>query len=170
MSFQQPRNNVSGPPMAGLLAESIGWRPVFGISAVIALAAGVAVKLGIRPKPGIVRPPFSLAQMNANYRLILRNPMAVYCYGAVAAEGCFIFGFLPYVAALLESRGAGGVRMPGSSSACAAAVGRAWLVAGTCASRGHDAAATAMPSCQRVAGPPEVSPCSREKSASAVSV
>ncbi len=104
---------MSGPPMAGLLAESIGWRPVFGISAVIALAAGVAVKLGIRPKPGIVRPPFSLAQMNANYRLILRNPMAVYCYGAVAAEGCFIFGFLPYVAALLESRGAGGVREAG---------------------------------------------------------
>ncbi|MGL4242336.1 MAG: MFS transporter [Beijerinckiaceae bacterium] len=104
---------MSGPPMAGVLAESIGWRPVFVIAAVIALVAGIAVKAMVKPRPGLVRPPFSVPQIMSNYRTILANPMAKYCYGAVAAEGCFIYGFLPYVAALLESRGAGGVREAG---------------------------------------------------------
>jgi predicted MFS family arabinose efflux permease len=104
---------TSGPPLAGLLSEWIGWRPVFGIAAVIALVAGVAVKLSIKPNPGAARPPFRFDAIMANYRLILANPMAKYCYGAVAAEGVFIYGFLPYVAALLESRGAGSVKEAG---------------------------------------------------------
>jgi predicted MFS family arabinose efflux permease len=104
---------LSGPPMAGLLSGWIGWRPVFVIAAVVALAAGVAVKVMVRPRPGLVRPPFRLGPIMANYRTILANPMAKFCYGAVAAEGAFIYGFLPYVAALLESREAGGVREAG---------------------------------------------------------
>ncbi len=104
---------LAGPPMAGLLSGWIGWRPVFAIAAVIALAAGLAVKAMVRPRPGLVRPPFSLPQIVANYRLILANPLARFCYGAVAAEGAFIYGFMPYVAALLEGRGAGGVREAG---------------------------------------------------------
>jgi predicted MFS family arabinose efflux permease len=104
---------MSGPPMAGLLSEAIGWQSVFGIAAVVAFVAGVAVQVSLKPRPGIVRPPFSLPLMRANYGVILRNPMAKYCYGAVAMEGCFIYGFLPYVAALLESRGAGSVREAG---------------------------------------------------------
>jgi predicted MFS family arabinose efflux permease len=104
---------MSGPPMAGLLSGWIGWRPVFVIAAVIALAAGIAVRLFIKPRPGLVRPPFKLAIILANYRTILANPMAKFCYAAVAAEGCFIYGFLPYVAGLLESRGAGSVREAG---------------------------------------------------------
>jgi predicted MFS family arabinose efflux permease len=104
---------MSGPPMAGLLADSIGWRPVFAIAAVIALVAGVAVKMSLKPSPGIVRPPFQLDRIIANYRTILANPMAKYCYGAVAAEGACIYGFLPYVAGLLEARGAGGIREAG---------------------------------------------------------
>jgi predicted MFS family arabinose efflux permease len=67
----------------------------------------------VKPRPGIVRPPFRLDSILANYRSVLANPMAKFCYGAVAAEGCFIYGFLPYVAAMLESRGAGGIREAG---------------------------------------------------------
>jgi predicted MFS family arabinose efflux permease len=104
---------MAGPPMAGVLSETIGWRPVFGIAAVVALVAAVAVRVGIKPRPGLVRPPFRLSLIRENYRLILAHPMARYCYGAVAAEGCFIFGFLPYVAALLEGRSAGSIREAG---------------------------------------------------------
>jgi predicted MFS family arabinose efflux permease len=104
---------LSGPPMAGLLSGWIGWRPVFAIAAVVALAAGFAIKALVKPRPDIVRPPFRLPLILGNYRRILANPMAKFCYGAVAAEGAFIYGFLPYVAALLESRGAGGVREAG---------------------------------------------------------
>jgi predicted MFS family arabinose efflux permease len=104
---------MAGPPMAGVLSETIGWRPVFGIAAAIGLAAGIAVGVLVKPRPDTVRPPFRLALIRENYRIILSHPMARYCYGAVAAEGCFIYGFLPYVAALLESRGAGGIKEAG---------------------------------------------------------
>jgi predicted MFS family arabinose efflux permease len=104
---------VSGPPLAGVLAEWVGWRPVFVLASVIALAAGLAVGALVKPRPNVERPAFRLPTIMANYRLILAHPMARYCYGAVAAEGCFIYGFLPYVAALLEERGAGGVREAG---------------------------------------------------------
>ncbi len=104
---------LSGAPMAGLLSESIGWRPVFGIAAVIALAAGIMVRVMIRPRTDIVRPPFSLVLIRANYAKILANPLAKYCYGAVAVEGAFIYGFLPYVATLLEQRGAGSIKEAG---------------------------------------------------------
>jgi len=104
---------LSGAPLAGLLSETIGWRPVFGIAAAIALAAGAAVRVLIRPRTDIVRPPFSLAQIRKTYGRVLAVPLAKYCYVAVAVEGAFIYGFLPYVAALLEERGAGGVREAG---------------------------------------------------------
>jgi predicted MFS family arabinose efflux permease len=104
---------MSGPPLAGVLADTIGWRPVFAIAAAVALAAGVAVRIGIAPRSDLTRPPFNLQGIVASYRTVLGNPMAKYCYGAVAAEGAFIYGFLPYVAALLESRGAGSVREAG---------------------------------------------------------
>jgi predicted MFS family arabinose efflux permease len=104
---------LSGAPMAGLLSESIGWRPVFGIAAAIALAAGIAVRIMIKPRTDIVRPPFNLTLIRANYTKILANPLAKYCYGVVAVEGAFIYGFLPYVAALLEQRGAGSVKEAG---------------------------------------------------------
>jgi predicted MFS family arabinose efflux permease len=104
---------LSGAPMAGLLSESIGWRPVFGIAAIIALTAGIAVRMMIKPRTDAVRPPFNLTLIRANYVKILANPLAKYCYGAVAMEGAFIYGFLPYVAALLEQRGAGSVKEAG---------------------------------------------------------
>ncbi len=104
---------LSGAPLAGVLSESIGWRPVFGIAAVIAFAAAILVRIMIRPRADVVRPPFNLTLIRANYARILANPLAKYCYGAVAIEGAFIYGFLPYVAALLEERGAGSVREAG---------------------------------------------------------
>jgi predicted MFS family arabinose efflux permease len=104
---------ITGAPLAGLLSESIGWRPVFAISAAVAFAAAIAVRLLVQPRPDAVRPAFNLSVIKANYAKVLANPLAKYCYGAVAAEGMFIYGFLPYVAALLEARGAGGVREAG---------------------------------------------------------
>jgi predicted MFS family arabinose efflux permease len=103
---------LAGAPLSGVLSEAAGWRPVFGIAAVVALGAGVAVRTMI-PARAVERPPFSLPLIRENYATILGNPLAKYCYGAVAVEGAFIYGFLPYVAALLEERGAGSVREAG---------------------------------------------------------
>jgi predicted MFS family arabinose efflux permease len=104
---------LSGAPLSGVLSESIGWRPVFGIAAVIALIGAITVRTMIPPRENAVRPPINLGSIIATYRRILRHPLAKYCYLAVAFEGIFIYGFPPYVAALLEERGAGGVREAG---------------------------------------------------------
>jgi predicted MFS family arabinose efflux permease len=104
---------LSGAPLAGIMADTIGWRPVFGIAALVALAAGIAVGVMIKPRSDVVRSPFNIALVKANYSIVLSRPLAKFCYGAVAAEGAFIYGFLPYVADLLEQRGAGGVREAG---------------------------------------------------------
>lgn len=104
---------LAGAPMSGLLSASIGWRPVFGISAALALVAAVSVTVAIRPRKDAPRAPFTPALLRENYGRILRNPLAKFCYAAVAAEGAFIYGFLPYVAGLLEERGAGSVREAG---------------------------------------------------------
>ncbi len=104
---------LSGAPMSGLLSEIIGWRPVFGIAAAIALIAAIAVRTTIPPREDAARPALNFSNIIATYRRILRHPLAKFCYLTVAVEGIFIYGFPPYVAALLEERGAGGVREAG---------------------------------------------------------
>jgi predicted MFS family arabinose efflux permease len=104
---------ISGSPLAGLLSDAAGWRPVFGVAALIAAAATVAVMLHLKPRPGIERPPLSLSGTLVTYRRLLSHPVARFCYLAVFVEGLCIYGLLPYIAALLEARGDGGVREAG---------------------------------------------------------
>ncbi len=104
---------LAGAPMSGILSEMIGWRPVFGIAATIALIAAIAVRTMLPPREDAERPPFNMAMIIATYKRILRHPLAKYCYLTVAVEGVFIYGIPPYIAALLEERGAGGVREAG---------------------------------------------------------
>ncbi len=104
---------LAGAPMSGILSEMIGWRPVFGIAAAIALIAAIAVRTMLPPREDAERPPFNTAMIIATYKRILRHPLAKYCYLTVAVEGVFIYGIPPYIAALLEERGAGGVREAG---------------------------------------------------------
>jgi predicted MFS family arabinose efflux permease len=104
---------ISGSPMAGLLSDWLGWRPVFAVAAAIAGLATVAVMLTLKAREGVNRPPFSLAAAVGSYRTLVANATARACYLAVFAEGLCIYGILPYIAALLEGRGAGGVREAG---------------------------------------------------------
>jgi predicted MFS family arabinose efflux permease len=103
---------VTGAPLAGLLSDAYGWRPVFGVAAVVAALAAIAVKTGIAPRK-IERPPLSLSGSLATYRAIIAHPVARMCYLGVFVEGIAIYGGLPYVAALLEGRNAGSVREAG---------------------------------------------------------
>lgn len=104
---------TTGSPLAGLMSDHVGWRPVFIVASVIALAAAVAVKIFLKPRADAVRPPLSISGSLATYRSILAHPLARYCYIAVFMEGLCIYGVLPYIAAMLEARGAGGVREAG---------------------------------------------------------
>jgi predicted MFS family arabinose efflux permease len=51
--------------------------------------------------------------MHRGYRDVFRNPKAIVCFSAVFAEGIIIFGLFPYLALLLEERGAGGLKEAG---------------------------------------------------------
>jgi predicted MFS family arabinose efflux permease len=94
-----------GAVAAGLVGDLVGWRGVFiGTGAGVLLAAA-GVLIGLRNVPENRAPSVSFAAVLANYRIILGNPLAKICYGAVFLEGIAIFGIIPYIAPLLVTVG-----------------------------------------------------------------
>ncbi|WP_262031384.1 MFS transporter [Microvirga sp. Mcv34] len=102
---------LAGSSLAGLLAEAIGWRGVFGLSTLMmALALAVTV-IGFRGAlPGGRFDPGTAIQ---RYRGILSNPRALFLFGSVFVEAIALFGVFPYIAPLLEERGGGGAAQAG---------------------------------------------------------
>jgi len=104
---------LTGSIGSGLLASYFGWRASMMVGAVLASLALLLVAVQLRPRINADRPQFTLAGMRAGYRQVFANPSALVCFTAVFIEGIVIFGLFPYVAILLESRGAGGLREAG---------------------------------------------------------
>ncbi|AWJ91574.1 MFS transporter (plasmid) [Azospirillum baldaniorum] len=98
---------MSGSAVAGALSEVAGWRTVFALAAVvtglIALTAALLLK-GEREE----RHPLSMADARARYASVLANPVSVWVFATVAAEGLLIFGVFPFVAPMLSRHGAEG--------------------------------------------------------------
>jgi predicted MFS family arabinose efflux permease len=102
---------LAGSSLAGLLAEIVGWRGVFGLSTVMMAAALAATVMGFRgAKAG---GEFDLAKALRRYRDILSNPRALALFSFVFVEAIAIFGMFPYLAPLLEERGGGGAAQAG---------------------------------------------------------
>lgn len=97
--------NVLGSPLAGLIADTVGWRGVFALVASFAVVALVAVQIGFRGLVLDVKTRFSFAAVVAGYRTVFGNPLAKICFSAVFLEGAFLHGLFPFVAALLAARG-----------------------------------------------------------------
>jgi predicted MFS family arabinose efflux permease len=108
---------------AGLLASVFGWRVVMWAGCAIVAAAAVLALRYLEPRAAAARRPFSLQSIRDGYRTVFANPRAKVCYGAVFVGGMCLFGLLPHVAALLETRGAGSVREAGFVIAGAAVGG-----------------------------------------------
>lgn len=104
---------LTGSIGAGLIASSAGWRVVMAAATALTLAALVVTLAGLRPAVPASRRSFSHGRMIEGYREVFRNPRSVVCFSAVFAEGIVIFGLFPYVAVLLEQRGAGGLKEAG---------------------------------------------------------
>jgi predicted MFS family arabinose efflux permease len=102
-----------GASAGGLIAEWIGWRGVLGCAAALAvIATGFA--LSMLPKTDTeTSGGFRLDEATARYRLVLKNPRSLVCFGVVFLEGLAIYGIMPFVGELLRSRGAGGLREAG---------------------------------------------------------
>jgi predicted MFS family arabinose efflux permease len=97
---------LAGSSLAGLLAEAIGWRGVFGLSTLMMACALAATFLGFRGAlPG---GKLDVRSALLRYRDILSNPRALSLFSFVFVEAIAIFGLFPYVAPLLEERGGGG--------------------------------------------------------------
>jgi predicted MFS family arabinose efflux permease len=67
----------------------------------------------LRPAARTHRQKPSLTEFLNGYRSVFANPKSVVCFAAVFVEGIVIFGLFPYLAVILEQRGAGGVREAG---------------------------------------------------------
>lgn len=102
---------LAGSSFAGLLAEMIGWRGVFGLSTLMMALALAATVIGFRGAPSGGR--FDLNNALRRYRDILSNPRALSLFGFVFVEATAVFGIFPYVAPLLEERGGGGAAQAG---------------------------------------------------------
>ncbi|WP_170149765.1 MFS transporter [Rhodoplanes roseus] len=97
--------NVLGSPLAGVIADTVGWRGVFAVVASLAVVAYVAVEIGLRGLALDRRTRFEMATVVGGFRAVLRNPLAKFCFSAVFLEGAFLLGLFPFVALLLAARG-----------------------------------------------------------------
>ncbi len=98
---------------SGLIGSIVHWRWVMGIACILVAASFTLSIFALEGRPAVERKPFSIAGMRAGYAQVFANPRAKVCYAAVFIEGVCIFGLLPYLAVLLEARGAGGIREAG---------------------------------------------------------
>jgi predicted MFS family arabinose efflux permease len=103
---------LAGSSAAGLMEAFVGWRGVFFCASATAALACIAaiVRLPSRNEP---RPGFSPRYALMRYRLLLANPRARILFGLVFVESTALFGIFPYIAVLLEARGAGGAAEAG---------------------------------------------------------
>jgi predicted MFS family arabinose efflux permease len=113
---------LSGATLSGFLAGFVGWRGVFWLSSGLALIGFLAALVGFARSAAPAR-AFDLSLALANYRKIVGIPRARALFSFVFVEGIVIFGIFPYIAPLLEARGAGGPSEAGLVVAAFAAGG-----------------------------------------------
>jgi predicted MFS family arabinose efflux permease len=93
--------NVLGATISGFIGDWFGWRGVFLILGLFALAAAVLAFLALRRIE--IPPPkrFSRTAVVANFRSIFADPRAKVCFSSVFLEAIFIHGLFPFVGLLL---------------------------------------------------------------------
>jgi predicted MFS family arabinose efflux permease len=102
--FAAMSGNLLGASGAGVIGDLIGWRGVFFVTGginLIALAFAIPGFRGVGESAG----RFDLSALVPNYRAVLDNPLAKYCFGAVFLEALFMFGVFPYMATMLHTEG-----------------------------------------------------------------
>jgi predicted MFS family arabinose efflux permease len=102
-----------GATVAGVLADTVGWRGALAASVAVAGAAALVAGWKLRARTDVARTRFRPADALRRYQLVFRNPRAVVCYGTVLAEGIAVYGIVPFVGDLLEAGHAGGPREAG---------------------------------------------------------
>lgn len=104
---------MTGSIGSGVIASAFGWRASMLVGTALAAAALVVTLWQLHPMPRADRPPFRIGNLFRGYGEVFKNPKTVVCFTAVFFEGIVIFGAIPYIAVLLEQRGAGGLKEAG---------------------------------------------------------
>ncbi|MFA5957206.1 MFS transporter [Hyphomicrobium sp.] len=104
---------LTGSIGSGFVASFFGWRIATAAATALALVAFIVTLWQLHSTPGVQREKPSLGEFLHGYRIVFANPRSIVCFSAVFVEGIVIFGLFPYVAVLLEQRGAGGLREAG---------------------------------------------------------
>ena len=104
---------MTGSIGSGLIGSYFGWRASMAAGTVLALIALALTVWQLQPRTNAERPPFKLSTMFDGYGHVFRNPRSVVCFTAVFIEGIVVFGLFPYIAVMLEKRGAGGLKEAG---------------------------------------------------------
>lgn len=102
-----------GSIASGLIADAVGWRVVLGLAALVTALALAIAMTQLLPRSENHAESFRMSDIISGYGQVFGNPRAKICFVAVFIEGVIIFGFLPYIAILLEARDAGGIREAG---------------------------------------------------------
>jgi len=97
--------NLLGASGAGIVADLAGWRAVFVATALVGLVVLLASAYGFRKVSDSAPGRFDLSTLGPNYRTILGNPVAKYCFGVVFVEAALVFGIFPHVASLMAAAG-----------------------------------------------------------------
>jgi predicted MFS family arabinose efflux permease len=118
--------NVLGASIAGVIGDLFGWRGVFGVLGLFALAVAVLAFFAFRKVATPAPPPFNRAAVVTNFRSIFADPRAKVCFGSVFLEAIFIQGLFPFVGLLLLSIGETRASIAGLLLACFALGGVAY--------------------------------------------
>lgn len=102
-----------GAVTAGVIADAYGWRTVMALATVLSAVSLTMTLRYLQPRARAPAGRFSLGSIMTGYRTVFANPRARICFSAVFIEGLLIFGFMPFVAIVLEARSAGGIREAG---------------------------------------------------------
>jgi MFS transporter, YNFM family, putative membrane transport protein len=122
---------VAGSFFSGTVGDWLGWRASFLMSAACSLSVAALVLWQLKPRANAARARLSFDSVVGRYQFILRNPQTLRVCGLVMVESCGVFACFPFVAELLQSRGATGAGEAGFALAIFGFGGLAYtLVAG----------------------------------------
>ncbi|KQZ01025.1 hypothetical protein ASD45_09250 [Pseudolabrys sp. Root1462] len=104
--------NLLGATAAGFIGDLLGWRAVFTVMAVLGFVILAAAFYGLRGV-GQRGGGFDVAVIRSGYSAIFTNPLAKFCFTAVAVEGALMYGVFPHLAALFHDMGETRASIPG---------------------------------------------------------
>jgi predicted MFS family arabinose efflux permease len=117
---------IGGGLYSGLVHGILDWRGIIGTGALAVFAMALVLWWDLRREPEPPTGRLDIATAARRYGEILRIPMARYLFGAVAVEGLFVFGFLPFLAATIEQWRLGGPVQAGLAIGAFGAAGVAY--------------------------------------------